>query len=254
MQLLWASCLGSYNSPRIKGLTGTLVGGCHLIPFSVPTKSPQGIPTPCTWGKTKSPWSTSTLYWGTLVGTFKSLFPLVNLVAYFNFPCSLGNRVLGLNSWGIVCLPRQMGDYPRKLGLQSPFLPPKTTWLNISSLFVLSWSSFGPKFWGNHVFPRANGRFDEVLGPKTWSPRSKGLEIFKQVALERKALQNPNQVAPRMSSWCWGATPDPMLSATGIHTLPLLQNFNVRISCVWSWFWLVVSVLGGSIFFIGFIS
>ncbi len=117
------------------------------------------------------------------------------------------------------------------------------------------------------MFPRANGWFHEVLLPKTWSPRSRGLEIFKQVALERNALWNPNQVAlernalwnpnqvaPRISGWCWGATPDPMLSATRTHTLPLLQNFNFRISCVWSRFWWVVSVLCGSIYFIGEIS
>jgi hypothetical protein len=88
-------------------------------------------------GETKSPSGTSTLYWGTLVGTFTSLFPWGDLVEYFNFPCSLGNQVVGLNSWGIVSLPRQMGDFPRKLGLQSAFLPHKATWLDISNLFLL---------------------------------------------------------------------------------------------------------------------
>jgi len=43
------------------------------------------------------------------------------------------------------------------------------------------------------------GGFTKCLGPKLDQPRSKGLEIFKQVALERKALGNPNQVAPRIS-------------------------------------------------------
>jgi len=247
--------------------------GLSLTPHHCPNQVSQGIRTPCPSGRNQVSFthldplsghlgwnfqihfSLGRLgwifqYWGTLVGTFKSISPWGDLVEYFNFPHYLGNQVLGLNSWGIVCSPRQMGDYTRKLALQSPFLPPKTTWLDISSLFVLPWSSFGPKFCRNHVFPRANGWFHEVLGPKTWSPRSKRLEIFKQVALERKALRNLNQVAPSISGWCWGATPDPMLSATGIHPLPLLQNFNLWISCVWSRFWWVVFVLCGSIFFI----
>jgi hypothetical protein len=64
-------------------------------------------------------------------------FPWGDLVEYFNFPCPLGNQVVGLNFWGIVSLPRQMGDFRRKLGLQSPFLPHKATWLDISNLFLL---------------------------------------------------------------------------------------------------------------------
>jgi hypothetical protein len=249
MQFLSASCLQSCNFPKDKRSKWNLGWGLSLTPLHCPNQVSR-IRTPCPPGKNQVSLRHGDPLLGHLGWNFQIPFSLGRLGWIFEFPMFLGQPSFGPQFLGNCVFAKANGWLPKEIGTSKSLSSPhKTTWLDISSLFVLSWSNFGPKFWGNQVFPRANGWFHEVLGPKTWSPRSKGLEIFKQVALERKALGNPNQVAPRISGWCWAATPDPMLSATGSHTLPLLQNFNLWISCVWSRFRWVVFVLCGSNFF-----
>jgi hypothetical protein len=45
-----------------------------------------------------------------------------------------------------------------------------------------------------------------------------------------------------------------MLSATSINAWPLLQNFNFKVSCVWSQFLRVILVVWNKISFIGILA
>jgi hypothetical protein len=128
---------------RVKGLSGTFLGGCHLLPFTVPTKSPKAFE-PLVPGEKPSlleaPQAFIRAPWLELSNPFFLGVTWLNISishvpwATSFWPQFLGNCVFAkANGW-----------LPKEIGTSKSLSSPKTTWWDISTLFVLSWSSFPP--------------------------------------------------------------------------------------------------------------
>jgi hypothetical protein len=147
MQFLQPSCLGSCNFPKDKRSKWNLGRRLSLTPLHCPNQVSQGIRTPCPRGKNQVSFRHLDPFLGHLGWNFQITFSLGRLGWIFEFPMFLGQTKFWASILGELCVCQgkwviTQGNWDFKV----PFFPHKTTWLDISSLFVLSWSSFGPKF------------------------------------------------------------------------------------------------------------